>query len=248
MITRRIFSASLVTTVLVPSHGICAVPMPTESGHFRIEAESPAKKLLIVFAYVDQPLEVITHTNFIERGHSKILFLNPGKNDWYQTGISDIADDYYGLGNFLRRLCSEQFPDHEIICLGHSMGAFAAIGFGIELGATRVLASVPEIELQLPGSVSIGRLKNVHIQMGNLAPFLRRNEKTRIIGLVGDQNAFDCTQAHLLSTFSMTEVWHLDCSHITFPYLRDKGRLKPLITAFIDDSDVGQSLEGVANR
>ena len=212
MITRRTFSASLATSVLVSSDRSYAATIPNELGYFRIEAESPAKKLMIVFAYIDQPLEVVSHTNYIERGHSKIVFLNSGKKRWYQTGISGIADDYYGIGEFLRRLCSEQFADHEIICLGYSMGAFAAIGFGIELGATRVLAAGPEIELQLPGSVSISPLKDVPVQMGSLIPVLRKNEKTRIIGLVGDQNAFDVTQAHLLSTFPLTEVWHLDCA------------------------------------
>jgi hypothetical protein len=85
MITRRTFSASLATSVLVSSDRSYAATIPNESGYFRIEAESPAKKLMIVFAYIDQPLEVVSHTNYIERGHSKIVFLNSGK----KTMVSD---------------------------------------------------------------------------------------------------------------------------------------------------------------
>jgi hypothetical protein len=113
------------------------------SSHLIFEPESDCKKLLIIFAYINQKLGTRSHSSFLRNINCKKLFLNPGLNEWYQTGVPGVASSYSGLLAFIRDVKSN-FADHEILCLGHSMGGFPALGIGVSIGADRILAKQSE--------------------------------------------------------------------------------------------------------
>ena len=214
------------------------------SEHLIFEGTSTRSKLLIVFAYVDQKLGTRSHSSFLRGVDCKKLFLNPGRNEWYQTGLPGVVDTYSGLLKFLQEVAS-RFADHEIICLGHSMGGFPALGIGVSIGASRILASVPEYVLNTPGSLSIRHLKDTKVDCGNLTEVLSNNTASHITVLVGKQNAFDMEMGRQLSGFPRTDIIELDTSHNTFPYLKDVQRLGPMLQAFVEAHPIRPLLEGV---
>jgi hypothetical protein len=215
-----------------------------DSSHLIFEPESNRKKLLIIFAYINQKLGTRSHSNFLRNVNCKKLFLNPGLNEWYQTGVPGVASSYSGLLAFLQDVKSN-FADHEILCLGHSMGGFPALGIGVSIGADRILASAPEYILNRPNSLSIRHLKDTQIECGDLTPTLSSNSKSSITVLVGKQNAFDMTVARRLSEFPRTDVIALETGHNTFPYLKDVGRLGETLEAFVDARDIRPVVAGV---
>lgn len=214
------------------------------SDHLIFEADSDTKKLLIVFAYINQQLGTRSHSNFLRNVDCKKLFLNPGLNEWYQSGVPGVASSYSGLLAFLQGVKSK-FADHEILCLGHSMGGFPALGIGVAMGADRILASAPEYVLNMPGSLSIRHLHDKPLECGDLTPVLSANFKSAITVLVGRQNAFDMDVARRLSGFPHTDVIELETGHNTFPYLKDVGRLGATLEAFVEGRNIRSVVSGV---
>jgi hypothetical protein len=212
------------------------------SDHLIFEGTSTRKKLLIVFAYINQQLGTRSHSSFLRDVDCKKLFLNPGRNDWYQTGVPGVADTYSGLVTFLREVAIH-FADHEIICLGHSMGGFPALGIGVGIGAIRILASAPEYVLNTANSLSVRHLNDTTIDCGDLTEVLTENTESRITVLVGKQNAFDMEVGYRLSDFPHTEVIKLETGHNTFPYLKDIGKLGPVLKAFVEGHPIRPLLE-----
>jgi hypothetical protein len=214
------------------------------SDHLIFEPNSDSKKLLIVFAYINQQLGTRSHSSFLRNVDCKKLFLNPGLNEWYQTGVPGVASSYSGLLAFLQGVRSK-FADHEVLCLGHSMGGFPALGIGVGIGADRILASAPEYVLNTPNSLSVRHLKDTRIECGDLTPILSANSKSSITVLVGKQNAFDMDVARRLGEFPHTDVIELETGHNTFPYLKDAGRLGVTLEAFVEGRDIRHIVSGV---
>jgi len=209
--------------------------MLPNSDHFHFDGSSNAAKLMIVFGYINQPVGVLSHIKFLGEAACKKVFLNPGCNLWYQTGVPGVADSLETLETALNAICRE-YDDHELLCLGHSMGAYAALYFAAKLAASRVLASVPELQLNLPGSISINHMNG---RSGpNLLDILPPDLKTRVSVIVGTKSPFDLEMAERLTRFPKVELWKIPCSHETFPYLRDSGRLKAILEAFVSDGDI----------
>jgi hypothetical protein len=214
------------------------------SDHLIFEPESDCKKLLIVFAYINQQLGTRSHSSFLRHVDCKKLFLNPGLNAWYQTGVPGVASSYSGLVTFLQDVKSN-FADHEILCLGHSMGGFPALGIGVSIGADRILASAPEHILNMPNSLSIRHLKDAGIECGDLTEVLSANSKSAITILVGKKSAFDMDMGRRIGGFPHTDVIGLETGHNTFPYLKDVGRLGATLEAFVEGRDIRPVVAGV---
>lgn len=202
--------------------------------HLIFEGQPARQTLLIVFSYIDQPLGTRAHSSFLAGLDCKKLFLNPGRNHWYQDGVPGVAAGWSELLAFLTAV-RRRFADHEILCLGHSMGGFAALGLGVAIGADRVLASVPEIELKLPGSLSVRYLRQTPLACADVTPLLAGNRRTAISVIVGRQAAFDMATATRLAALPLIELIEIDSNHATFPHLRDIGKLGALLAAFVEN-------------
>jgi hypothetical protein len=213
------------------------------SDHVIFEPESDRKRLLIVFAYIDQKPGTRSHSSFLRHVDCKKLFLNPGRNEWYQTGVPGVASSYKGLLAFLRDVRSD-FADHEILCLGHSMGGFPALGIGVAIRADRILASAPEYVLNMPNSLSVRHLKQTSVESADLTPILSANAGSSISILVGRRNAFDMEVASRLGAFPHTDVIELETGHNTFPYLKEVGRLGAVLEAFVEGRNIRPVVAG----
>lgn len=209
--------------------------------HMIFEGGSTRKTLLVVFSYIDQPIGTRAHSRFLEGIDCKKLFLNPGRNHWFQSGVPGIASNFAGVAEFVATI-RRRFVDHKILCLGHSMGAFAALGIGLGIRADRILASSPEVVLNLPGSISVRYLRDVPIGRGDLTHQLAENRQTSISILVGRRDQFDIAVARRIATMPGVEIIEIDSDHATFPHLRDIGRLQNVLRAFVDGRSIAAQL------
>jgi hypothetical protein len=208
-------------------------PLPPPGGHVLYEGASDRPVLLVVFAFVDQPVGTRSHSSFLRDVECKKLFLNPGVNAWYQTGVPGAAADWDGLRRYLADVKAEH-PRHEILCLGHSMGGYAALGMGLAIGADRILASVPEYRLNLPASISVRHLGATPLACPDLAPALAANRDTAVTVIYGRENAFDASMATGIAALTPTTLVPLPCGHGTSPWLKERGCLADTLAAFVD--------------
>jgi len=211
------------------------------TGHVIFDGAATSRTLLVVFSYIDQPVGTRAHARYLDGTRCKTLFLNPGVNHWFQSGVPGVARTYGELLAFVAAVCA-RFSDHEILCLGHSMGGFAALGIGVAIGASRVLASVPEAVLNLPGSISGRHLADVAIDCGDITPVLAQNRGTACTVIVGRRTPFDMAMAQRLAAMPMVDIVEIDSDHATFPALRDQGMLRGTLAAFVEGRSIREAL------
>ena len=191
-----------------------------------------SNKLLVVFSYYDQPLNVLSHYRFLANTKCKKLFFHSGKNDWFQNGIPGICDSFLELINLGHQI-NKYFLGHELLFLGHSMGAFAALGIGVKSNASRILASVPEYKLMQKGSRSSRVLKSENITFLDLSEILSNNKNTEIIIINGNKDNFDCQSSKEIKNFPLVEVININSGHGTFPYLKNINKLNETLEGFV---------------
>ncbi|MEQ1949933.1 tetratricopeptide repeat protein [Mesorhizobium yinganensis] len=162
------------------------------------------------------------------------LFLNNGRNHWYQDGIPGLGESVeetaVNIHLWARRIHAKEF-----YTVGQSMGAFGAILYGSKLGA-RVLAFGAETIVNLKGSHSI-KLMQDRPQI--LYPDLHEviaNARKPIFGFAGERHPVDLycmSEANGLRNYyprSLMSVGHGIPSH-----LRNRERLVPLLQRFISN-------------
>ena len=77
------------------------------------------------------------------------LFVNIPGNCWYRDGVPGIGDCIESAAEGIRIIMQEIAP-RSVMCIGNSMGAYAALLFGTLVNAGHVLAFGPETLLRLP--------------------------------------------------------------------------------------------------
>jgi hypothetical protein len=201
------------------------------------EDEIGSDILLIIFAYINQPLSIKSHYHYLSGLRCSKLFLNSGRNDWYQAGVPSVAGSFSELLDFCKRLSDEE-PERRLLFLGHSMGGFAAIGAGLAVGHARVLASVPEIELLQPGSMSLRHMQPRKPTYPSLIEMLAQNRTTAIEAILGDKDPYDVAVAERLGEMPNTDVIMVPSDHGVFWHLKEQGTLRPTLAAFVAGNSV----------
>lgn len=120
----------------------------------RIERDKDSSTLWIVISHVDIPAGKFAQTGVFRDLPGSKVFLNCPDNSWYQQGIPDVATSVDDLLTKVRALTDEFAPD-KLVFVGHSMGAYLAILFGMHHPGSYVIATSPEFVLNMPGSRSL---------------------------------------------------------------------------------------------
>ena len=104
-------------------------------------ARVPARRFMLYRAFQDLPVHQI--------------FVNCPNNGWYVDGVpglgAGLEDVARALDGEVRRLLR---PKGKVLCIGSSMGAFAAVAIGAMINADLVLATGGKYVLSLPGGLS----------------------------------------------------------------------------------------------
>jgi len=95
------------------------------------------------------------------------VFLRDINRSWYHAGMHDISNDIEGTVSFLKEKIQHSGAKR-VICMGNSMGGYAALLFGILLKADYILTFAPQTSLEnidLIGSKQ--QIKYVHNHFPN---------------------------------------------------------------------------------
>ncbi|UEM22225.1 tetratricopeptide repeat protein [Skermanella mucosa] len=208
---------------------------------FRLDRNPDSDVLAVVFSHVsEQPGRFSFYGSFRDIAVNK-LFVNTPGNGWYRDGVPGLGDDVDSTADGIRILM-QQIAPRTVVCVGNSMGAYAALLFGVLINADRVLAIGPETLLDQPGSRSRGFLagRPPPSSYADLLPVLSlpaADRRTSIVIGESDPSDVECARrvAHLpgMRLRSMRGV-----GHEVPAMLHRFGAWRPLIRDFVRDGSL----------
>lgn len=208
---------------------------------FRLDRETDSDVLAIVFSHVsEQPGRFSFYGSFRDIAANK-LFVNTPGNGWYRDGVPGLGDDIDSAADGLRIMIRRIAP-RTVVCVGNSMGAYAALLFGELINADRVLAIGPETLLDQPGSRSRGFLagRPPPSRYADLLPVLSRFAADRRISIViGESDLFDLEYARRVAHLPGMRLRSLrGVGHEVPAMLHRFGAWRPLIQDFVRDGSL----------
>lgn len=161
-----------------------------------------------------------------------LLFLNDGRNHWYQDGIT-------GLGTSVDESVSkiQQWCDHhgirDVTTIGASMGGYGAILYACKLGG-RAFSFGNDIVLRLPMSRSEQLMpKNAKVNYPDLTPLIE-STSTPIDIIAGEMDPMDMVGAkHIAHLPSVRVVTLRGVTHWCARYLNEAVGLVNLLTTYV---------------
>ncbi len=122
---------------------------------YRLDTAAESDTMLISFAVFPAPggksaFDFIRSTNPVK---VKKLFLRDPHMMWYQKGSPGMGDDVPGVLAFLKNAIAKE-RIRRVVTIGNSGGGFAAILFGVLLGADEIHAFNPPTRLRIPDDTS----------------------------------------------------------------------------------------------
>lgn len=211
--------------------------MLTEGEYYKLIPYPDSTQLLLIFSSVDTPPGKFTLYRSTHELPLHLLYLNDKSNGWYQSGVPGLGNSIDDTIQAIEGLKSE-LGAKEIFTVGSSMGAYAAILYGLKLKA-HVLAFGPEIVLRLPGSRTLIYMpKESPVYVNDLRPLISSSQQP-IIVYAGEADPSDLLAAYHLYGFPNVEcVTVRAVAHKTPLFLERKIGISKIIQSFIDGNPV----------
>jgi len=223
-------------------------PSSMSGENFFVRLNENSKKLLLLFSAKDLAPNKF---NFWQLGLElpvNLIFLNNGRNEWYQNGIPDWGNSFAETLEMLRAWV-DSLGIEEVYAMGTSMGGYAAIQYGVPLDA-RILTFSLDVKLSSPYSRSTRFMtksnKPICNDLREIIPLSRKAIQT----YVGEGDPSDIWQASLLRDIPQIEVTSLlGVDHYVPSYLSRSSRLATLMRQLVTNnhfsklSNAGQALE-----
>lgn len=213
-------------------HGPTALTHP----RFLVIPRPGSKKLVIFFAGTNQP---DYQFNFYGQAHKcgeSALLVNNGRNEWYQNGVPGLGSD---LPETIRTIqaWATALGANQIYCVGASMGGSGAVLYGCMLRA-KILAFGFETTLDLPFSQSAKKKPKEHVfPIADLTPIIRASSSP-IYAYIGMEDPIDLIASHHIEGLDNVSVTFMrKVGHGPPRYLKKRGRLDQLISAFVNDAE-----------
>jgi hypothetical protein len=157
--------------------------------------QSPgADRLIFAFSHVGYPPGKFAMTNVFADPtfRANVVFINCRDNSWYQIGVNDEYNSIDKCADLLKSILNYFSPVHSL-CVGMSMGGYAATLFGLLLRVDYVTTFTPEIILDLPHcrSVSLNGLRHFDFRYISLQYLLASNTHTIVNAIYGAYDLID---------------------------------------------------------
>jgi tetratricopeptide (TPR) repeat protein len=199
---------------------------------FRVVTRQGSHKLVVLFSDSNTQNDRFDFLSIGENLKDNVIFLNNGKNEWYQNGIPGLGD---GLPATIEKIrnWADLLGVSEIYMIGGGMGGHGAALYGALAGAN-ALAFGFEAVLDKPASRSLwAKPPSFKYQYPDLKPLLAKTDKP-LFAYIGENDPIDLfTARHLadVDAVKLTTLRHVD--HEMTRFLRGRKQLAPIIDAFI---------------
>ncbi|WP_303830810.1 alpha/beta fold hydrolase [Asticcacaulis taihuensis] len=166
--------------------------MVPESDFLRVEALPEAEWTVIVFSHLNYPAGKFAMSRELQDIRASRIFVNCPSNAWYQQGIPDVAPSIDALVTLLLDIV-RQLGGKKLVCIGMSMGGYAALLFGLLLKCEHILAFTAELTLgdAYARSFYANNLKVYDYRYRSLQPLIDANNKTQISAIYGTHDQCD---------------------------------------------------------
>jgi pimeloyl-ACP methyl ester carboxylesterase len=179
-----------------------------------VERVAGARRVIIVFYGVGSGFWVLAPAlkRYLKPLGCHLVFVRDGRKLGHLAGIEGLGADYPSALAALR-LVVEQLGATEIATMGMSLGGYAALRYGLDLGADRVLGlgaytNVKPGEVQTNGKDALTRIaRTVPAMAIDLLPLYRAAERPPRVALwYGADHNGDREQAERFSAVGGTEL------------------------------------------
>lgn len=169
--------------------------------------------------------------NSLVEKNINIIFVKDFKQCWYQEGFLGKTTDITSSINYLENIIPKE--SRELITLGASAGGYAAIRFGIELNACRIMAFSPQtlIDKETASVFSKDCLNTLNFDSDDLdlrKILSRKKEKSNIEVYYGQLNNRDRINAEYIKEYIIEFSYDTD-EHLLASYLKKKGILEKIL-------------------
>lgn len=154
------------------------------------------------------------------------VFVSDSTKRWYCYGVDDVLNGRDGAVSFLR----DTIGTSKSIFLGHSMGGFGAIAYGLLCGASIVIAFSPQTHITLEDSRYVKYMKHIHNPINVLEI---DNDSTKVVIVSATKDPNDSLHTKYVSeknNFIFEKI--SNNTHNTAKYLKDRGELVSMIDSY----------------
>lgn len=101
--------------------------------------------LLVAFAGISGGLGVFPFEffNIVKNFNVDKIFIRDLRQSWYHSGLPDVCGDIEGIADFVKAIV-DRISYKKVVCVGNSMGGYAAIVVGVLINADVVHAFSPQ--------------------------------------------------------------------------------------------------------
>jgi hypothetical protein len=216
-----------------------------DNSNFLIEPNSGSEVMLIAFAGNGGRLgmPIFEFFNILSDVPATKVFLKDPNVTWYQDGVPGFGDDVLEVAENIKKLALENGA-RKIVTIGNSAGGYAAILFGVLIGADNVLAFSPNTKItREDDSYFPETLRQMLAASQRSSPFFRNlrqvilkyNTKSRIYAFYSQFDRFDERHISNISDLdSVRNVGYPSMFHNLIRVFKDLGLLKGLILSSLE--------------
>lgn len=239
----------------VPTQGPCTPPVNTETWDdeacvLHVDDPRGAPVMLVFFAGIGGafgglPAFEFRHT--VARVRTNQVFVRDPSSLWYLKGVRGAGSSAEELAAYLREECRRRGAKR-VVTVGNSAGGYAAILFGVLIGADEVHAFSPKTRLlERSDFHSEAKLRILLDHVGRDHPYL---DLTRFLAEHADGptlihihyangDKVDATHALRVKGLPNVRLWRYRWrTHALVKVLKDYGVLRPILTSAIAGSPV----------
>jgi hypothetical protein len=205
---------------------------------FVYDLEPASRRMIVSFAALKGPNQVVRPFSFLATLADvdvKAAFLRDHHEAWYHRGVAGIGGGVDEVADFLRDFCSNA---EEVVMIGGSTGAYAAILFG-SLAGCEVHAFSPQTfidpelrrehaDRRFPNEIA-GLLPHMDMRYADLQPIVERSD-TPVHIYYATNHRLDKLHAERLGGLGNVTLHPFEWdSHLLLRELRDRGWLEPFL-------------------
>lgn len=202
----------------------------------------PGKTIFIVFGGINQGvgIPVFEFKGIAKEIEAKFIYVRDVSQTWYQGLHPGVGGGVYKLKNRLVEIINEN-KGHRLVCIGNSMGGYAALVFGSLLSADRVLSFAPQTFINVwhrfiysdkrwrKKIVKARSLPSAAPDTFELRSFLKNAGYREALVYFDPAHRLDARHAKRLELLPNTRLITLDGGHGVIRVLKERGELQKLL-------------------